>query len=160
MGQAPDEVKEPISGVCLELSAKCGSVIREVGNTIRKMKKSSTIDILMGEMNGAAQELQDVLRSYPITKLHSNNNSPSSHDQNDDATTTPTKSKTQQQLVLVEVMQLVTVASLLIEIVARVEGIVHAVQQLADSARFLPVPDTKTPTQRRDPEDEDPCSQA
>ncbi|KAF7810506.1 aluminum-activated malate transporter 10-like [Senna tora] len=142
--KASDDVKEHISGVSLKLSAKCGSVIREVANTIRNMTKSSRVDTLVGEMNSAAQELQDVLKSYPIIMLK--NIQPVAVHDGDDGIAAAAKTPpppAPPPLGLMELVQLVTVASLLIEIVARVEAIVNAVQQLADSAHFSPAPSTK-----------------
>ncbi|XP_054808977.1 aluminum-activated malate transporter 10 isoform X2 [Prosopis cineraria] len=108
-----DHMKEQISGMSLRLSANCASVIRELAKTSRNMTKSSKVDILVGEINSATQELQQVLKSNSITNV----------------------TKTQglsPQLVLTETFQLLALASLLIEIAARVEDIVKDVQQLAD----------------------------
>lgn len=116
------------------------SVIRELANTIRDMKKSSKVGILVAEMNSTTQELQGVLKSYPNLVITT---TPSSSSQNNAPGTELTEAASSAELApkildisLMDVMQVVTVASLLIEIVARVEGIVSCVEELSDIAQF------------------------
>lgn len=92
------------------------------------MTKSSKVDILVTEMNSAAQELRDLLKSYP------NLVNPSSHN----AQGTQTEGAAKMEITVMEIIQVVTIASLLIEIVARVEVIVKAVEELSDLAKFQP----------------------
>ncbi|XP_028805902.1 aluminum-activated malate transporter 10-like [Neltuma alba] len=136
------DMKEQISGVCLRMSSNCASVIRELAKMSQNMTKSLSVDILVGKMNNTAQELQEVLKSNPINN-------------NNDAN--PTKAQSSPQLVLMETFQLLTLASLLLEIAARVEDIAKDVQQLADLAHFLPEISVKALKQEKDLEG--PCSQ-
>ena len=129
-------------GLSLRLSTSCASVIRELAKNTRNMTKSSCVDILVEEMNNTAQELQEVLKSNNLINNAANN---------------PTKADGPPQLVLMETFQLLTLASLILEISARVEDIVKDVQQLAELAHFLPATCVKPPNQCQDLED--PCSQ-
>ncbi|KAI9076776.1 hypothetical protein K1719_041252 [Acacia pycnantha] len=138
----PSDMKKQISDVSLRLSANCASVIRDIAKTNRNMTKSSCVDILVEEMNNTAQELQEILKS----------NSPINN-----AVNNPTKAHGSPQLVLMETFQLLTLASLTLEISARVEDIVKDVQQLAELAHFLPATYVKPLNQCQDLED--PCSQ-
>ncbi|XP_061360256.1 aluminum-activated malate transporter 10 [Gastrolobium bilobum] len=134
-----NDVKNHISNISLKVGANSAGVIRELVNTIRNMKKSSEVGVLVAEMNSAAQELQDVLKSYPNLV-----NTPPSH--NDQGTETEQASSSSGEelapkieISLMDVIQVGTVASLLIEIVARVEHIVSTVEELSELAEFEPV---------------------
>lgn len=105
------------------------------------MKKSSNIGFLVGEMNSAVQEFQDHLKSLPTLSIPQ---SLQEADQNaENKNTEPTSTKA-ESVPLMDVVPLVTLASLLTEIASRIEGVVDAVEKLADLAEFKPMPDDKT----------------
>ena len=80
------------------------------------MQRSSSIDFFVGEMNAAVQELHSSL-------------------------TEPAPANVSIQLM--EALPVITVASLLIEIAKRVEGVVDAVDKLATAASFKDANDEK-----------------
>lgn len=86
-------------------------------------------------MNSAVQELQADLKSFPKLFI-SPSNSESEIPENKKIE--PAASRTKGTLPLMEIIPLVTSASLLIEISIRINGIVDAVDELADSANFVP----------------------
>lgn len=110
----------------MKVGATSASVLRELAITIKSMTKSNKIDILVVEMNNAAQELQNLLKSYPNT--HNNNNN----------VTEEGSPAAKTEIPLMDIIQVVTVVSLLVEIVARVEDIVIAVSELSNLAKFQP----------------------
>ena len=120
----------------MKVGAKSTSVIRELAITIKNTTKSSKVDILVVEMNSAAQELRDLLKSY------SNLVNPPSHNNAQGTQPSEASSPDQElapevdQIPLMEIIQVATIASLLIEIVARVEDIVKDVEELSDMAEF------------------------
>ncbi|KAK7269027.1 hypothetical protein RIF29_21742 [Crotalaria pallida] len=128
--KAPEHIKKNMSSISLKVGAQCANVIRELAITMRNMTKSSKIDILVTEMNNDAQELRDLLKSYP------NLINPSSSSHN--AQETQTEVVANMEIPLMEIIQVVTIASLLIEIVARVKCIVKGVEELSDLAKFQP----------------------
>ncbi|KAK6646176.1 hypothetical protein PHAVU_L005901 [Phaseolus vulgaris] len=156
--KASDEMKKNMRSISLKVGADCASVIREVANTMRKMRKSSKLDIRVTEMNSAAQELRSLLSCYP-NLVHNAKRSTQTETAPSDI---PLPAKV--EISLMQIVQVVTVASLLIEIVARVEGIVEAVEELSDLANFQPEmcvkskqhsPDSKiSPDQQNDEETE------
>ncbi|KAG5075758.1 hypothetical protein JHK82_057096 [Glycine max] len=131
--QASDDMKKNMSSISMKLGANCASVIRELATTIRKMAKSSKLDILVTDMNSAAQELRSLLNSYPnLVNAPSHNAKISTQTE----TASPDDQAAKIEIPLMEIIQVVTVASLLIEIVARVEGIVENVEELSVLANF------------------------
>ncbi|TKY52011.1 Aluminum-activated malate transporter 10 [Spatholobus suberectus] len=133
--KASDDMKKTMSSISMKVGANCASVIRELANTIRNMTKSSKLDILVTEMNSAAQELRSLLNSYPNLV---NATSHKARRSTQTETASPDDQAATIEIPLIEIIQVVTVASLLIEIVARVEGIVEAVEELSDLAEFQP----------------------
>ncbi|KAK7278320.1 hypothetical protein RJT34_23347 [Clitoria ternatea] len=137
--ETSDDMKRNMSSISMKVGTNSARVIRELATTIRNMKKSSKVDILVTEMNSAAQELRNFLNSYPnMLSPSSQNNAKdtqteaaSSSDDDDDVAA-------KREIPLIEIIQVVTVASLLIETVTRVEGIVEAVEELSDLAKFQP----------------------
>ncbi|KAL5138992.1 Aluminum-activated malate transporter 10 [Glycine soja] len=138
--QASDDMKKNMSSISMKVGANCASVIRELATTIRKMKKSSKLDILVTQMNSAAQELRSLLNSCPnlVNPLHNSKRSTRTE------TASPDDLAPKIEIPLMEIIQVVTVASLLIEIVARVEDIVENVEELSDLANFQPEMNVKS----------------
>ena len=131
--QAPESIKKHLNNISLKVSSISSSVIKELASTIKTMKKSSNIHSWVGEMNSAVQGLQNDLKSLP--KLF---NPPSKSEAETAAEIKkidPT-SRTMVTLPLMEIIPLVTLASLLIEISTRINGIVDAVEELSNLAEF------------------------
>ncbi|KAF8379978.1 hypothetical protein HHK36_027445 [Tetracentron sinense] len=136
--QAPEFIKKHLRDVCITFSSYSSSVLKELAITTKTMRKSSKIDYLVGEMNSAVQDLQNALKSLPNLLI-----SPqlpvlgATENEKRELTSTTT------MIPLMEVIPLFTVATLLMEIAARIEGVVNAVDELADMAEFKPAADDK-----------------
>ncbi|KAJ4952270.1 hypothetical protein NE237_029102 [Protea cynaroides] len=137
--QAPEFIKKRLSNVCIMLSSFCSTVFKELAITTTTMTRSFEVEFSVGEMKDGVQELQNTLKSLPtlLTIPPSPSPSPSPSplpeapkEEKKEPIATPTV------VPLMEVVPLVTVASLLIDIVARIEGVVEAVNELADMADF------------------------
>lgn len=109
----------------MKVGANSASVLRELSITINNMTKSKKLDSLVKEMNIATQELQNLLKSYSNTH-------------NVNAKETSSLGDAKMEIPIMEVIQVVTVISLLIETVARVEDIVKSVEELSKLAKFKP----------------------
>jgi hypothetical protein len=96
------------------------NVLKELSITIKKMTKSNKLDLLVMEMNNTAQELQNLLKSYPNTQINPK--------------ASPSEAKL--EIPIMEIIQVGTIVSLLTEIVARVEDIVKDVEELSNLAKF------------------------
>ncbi|KAK7391838.1 hypothetical protein VNO78_20261 [Psophocarpus tetragonolobus] len=132
--QASDDMKKSMRSISMKVGSDCVSVIRELATTIRKMTKSSKVDLLVTEMNSAAQELRSSLNSCPnLVNARSHTTKPT---QTETASSDDVAAKV--EIPIMEIIQVVTVASLLVEMVARVESIVEAVEELSDLANFQP----------------------
>lgn len=114
--------------------------MKELANVVKTMKKSSTIDFLVGEMNSAVQEFQNDLKYFPTFSV------PQSLPEAGNAQNKKTEpnSKIADSVPLMDIVPIVTLASLLIEIASRIEVVVEAVEELADLAQFKHVADDKT----------------
>ncbi|WOL13116.1 hypothetical protein Cni_G21885 [Canna indica] len=106
--QPPDSVKNHLAVFYTKLSSECSKVLKEIANSFRSMKRSSSVDYLVEEMKNTAEELQTALSSLP-----------------QEATA-----------VIMETLPLITVASLLIEISQRVEGVVDEVKGITSLSCF------------------------
>ncbi|GAU30668.1 hypothetical protein TSUD_31400 [Trifolium subterraneum] len=116
-----NDIKKIMSITSMKVGIDSTNVLKELAITIKKMRKSNKLDILVMEMNNAAQELQNLLKSYPNT-------------QNNAKETSPNEAKL--EIPIMEIIQVGTVVSLLSEIVARVEDIVKCVEELSNLAKF------------------------
>lgn len=112
--RAPEHVKRLLRDACTRTGARCARVLREASRSVATMTASSgALDLAVADMNTAVHELQGDMRSLPsmlAVKL--------------------------AETSLVDTMTVFTVASLLVEIAARVEGVVDAVDELATLAHF------------------------
>ncbi|KAL5551538.1 hypothetical protein UlMin_001714 [Ulmus minor] len=134
--QAPEYLKKRISNTCSDVSSNSSSVIKELASTIKTMKKSSSIDFLVSQMNSSVQELQNELKSLPSVII------PQPLQEAGNTQDQP-QFTTAASFPLMEAIPLVTFSSLVIEISARIESIVDAVEELAELARFKPMDDEK-----------------
>jgi len=110
-------VKRLLRDVCTRVGARCARVLREASRSVATMTTSSSgaLDFAVADMNTAVQELQGDLRTLPSMLAETSS--------------------------LMDTMPVFTVASLLVEISARVEGVVDAVDELATLASFKQVDD-------------------
>ncbi|KAL5208068.1 hypothetical protein ABZP36_032503 [Zizania latifolia] len=112
--QAPEHVKRLLGDVCTRLAAQGARVLREASSSVSAMTSPKTLDFAVADMNTAVQELQGDLRALPPILA----------------------AESAAEMSLMDAMPLFTVASLLIEISARVEGVADAVDTLASLANF------------------------
>ncbi|XVF10339.1 hypothetical protein REPUB_Repub07fG0174300 [Reevesia pubescens] len=127
--QAADLIKKHLSTSCLKVSSSSSSCIRELAEIVKTTKKSSTIDLLVGEMNSAVQELQNDLKS--LSHLLNPSTNPENKKLETDSCLETTAS-----VPFMEIIPVVTLASMLIEIGVRIEALVDAVEELAKLAVF------------------------
>lgn len=112
----------------MKLSSDASKVLKELSSSISLMKTSPSIDLLVREMNGSALELQNALSSLPdqLTQMMYSKPIIESEEGNRKNTAIP----------LMDAMPLMTMTSLLIELTARIQGLVEAVGTLAKLASF------------------------
>ncbi|CAI8603194.1 unnamed protein product [Vicia faba] len=115
--KSSNDIRKIMSKTSMQVGDNSANVLRELALTIRNMTKSNKLDILVMEMNSAAQELQNLLKSYPNTQ------------NNEDA---------KMEIPIMDIIQVVTMVSLLTEIVARVEDIVNCVEELSSLGKYKP----------------------
>ncbi|XP_009358731.1 aluminum-activated malate transporter 10-like [Pyrus x bretschneideri] len=132
--------KKHISNIAMKVSSDSSTVINELAKTMKTMKKSTAIDLLVGEMNNAVLDLQEDLKSLPNLFI---NPQPQLPQESDDCPENNNTKAEAEAVALMDIIPLVTLASLLIEIVARIEGMVGAVQELAELAEFKAAGDRK-----------------
>ena len=107
-------MKKPLSDAFLRLSSQSSSVLKDLAKSIKYMSTSQDADLLIKDMGLALGELQIALKSY----LNQGQ-------------------QTVASLPLVEVMPLITLASHLIEISARIVAVVDSVNELADVVFYI-----------------------
>uniref|UniRef100_A0A0D9WQM4 Uncharacterized protein n=1 Tax=Leersia perrieri TaxID=77586 RepID=A0A0D9WQM4_9ORYZ len=114
-------------------SQHCAAVLREASGSVTAMTRSGRLEVVVGDMNAAAQDLREELRCLAETlddeeeEAQAQPSSEAEHEHNT-ATRPPPP--------LIEALPLFTAASLLLEISVRAEGVVAAVDVLATTARF------------------------
>ncbi|XP_057805839.1 aluminum-activated malate transporter 10-like [Salvia miltiorrhiza] len=124
--KAPAFLKQHFSTVCVKLSSNSTAVLRELVAVVRTSAESPKIDLRLEEMCSAVQELQDALKALSNQETGATEMKPQEFSEG---------GKGESNVVpFVAVVQLVTLSSLLIEIVARTEKIVKAVNTLAHKA--------------------------
>jgi hypothetical protein len=125
--QTPAHVKKHLAATCLALSRHLAAVLREASGSVTSMTRSGRLGLVVADMNAAAQDLRDELRCLAAV-LEEGLEDESSEAQHEliNAATPP----------LIEALPLFSAASLLLEVCARAEGVVGAVETLATTARF------------------------
>lgn len=131
----------------MKLNSDSSKVLKELSSSMRTMKKSPSVNLLAGEMKNSVEELRISLSSLteqlaitqprPAESGELGNKNSSDVDDRDVVIVV---------MPLTEAMALVTIASLLIEISARIEGVVQAVAALAELACFKPMGNDKSPS--------------
>ncbi|KAK2978661.1 hypothetical protein RJ640_019118 [Escallonia rubra] len=136
--QVPEVIKKHLRETCLRVCSKSTNVIRELATIVTSMKKSPKIGVLVEDMNDGVQELQNNLKSIDFLIQPPLSEAKVPEDSKSEASLT-----TATTMPLVEVIPLVSFASLLTETVARIDGLVDAVEELEDLAKFKPAADAK-----------------
>ncbi|KAM7491520.1 hypothetical protein LguiA_034441 [Lonicera macranthoides] len=132
--QVPEFIKKHLNEICMRVSSNSSRVIKELATTIKTMRRSTNIDVLVEEMNDSVLEFQEKLKSLPssiILETEAKNLENEKKEPILENSTIP----------LLQVIPVVTFASLLIETAGRVEGIVEVVDELANLAEFKPADD-------------------
>lgn len=135
---APDFIKSHLSASCSRVGSTSSNLIKELGLTIENMNMSSQIDISVEEMKDSVKELQDKLKCLPCLlnippKVAETKSSTDQYETSKEAILT--------SVPLVEVLPLVSFASLLIEVCGRIEGLVKEVEELGKLADFNSIDD-------------------
>lgn len=133
--KSPDFVKVHLGDTCSSVSSNASEIIKELAQTIKTMTRSSQIDMSVIKLNDSVQLLHENLKSLS-TLLIQEEVPQSKTNENEHKDSVLTVS-------LMDVIPLVSFASLLIEIAGRVEGLVEAVEDLAKLADFKPAVDEK-----------------
>ncbi|KAL6004455.1 hypothetical protein ACLOJK_005008 [Asimina triloba] len=141
-------VKKHLRDAFTRLSSKSCEVLKELAVTLKTMRRSSKIEFLVGETHAAVQHLQNALKSIPDDLKHMVLQSPTSATEArlETGTSPAAASKPNNynnKIAWMEtVLPLITLTSLIIEITARIEGVVHEVDELARLADFKPAVDS------------------
>ncbi|XP_042467312.1 aluminum-activated malate transporter 10-like [Zingiber officinale] len=141
--RSPECWDKHLRDACMKLNSDSSKVLKELSSSVKTTKKSPSVDLLVGEMKNSVEELQISLSSLaeastqprPAESSELENENSSDVDECDVAVVL---------MPLTEAMAVVTMASLLIEISARIEGVVEAVAALAELACFKPIGDDKS----------------
>ncbi|GMI76444.1 hypothetical protein like AT4G00910 [Hibiscus trionum] len=123
-------IKKHVSKGCMKVSSSSSNAIRELAEIVKTMKKSSTIDSLVSEMNSAVQELQNDLKSLPGSW---NRSTVREHKTLEVAWSEATPTV---HFPVMEMIPVVSLACILIEISGQIEAMVDAVGELAKLAEF------------------------
>ncbi|CAL5053015.1 unnamed protein product [Urochloa decumbens] len=126
-GSGPQShAKKHLAGACAALSRHCAATLREASGSVATMTRSGRLALVVGDMNAAAEELRDELTCLAALL----------EDDDVDVDSPDAADLPEPPPPLIEVLPLFTAASLLLEICARAEGVVAAVDNLATAARF------------------------
>lgn len=118
---------------CLKLSSNSSKVLRELSCSLKSMKTSRSISLLVGEMHDAVKEAGEALESFANKLEPSSIPTPTASEANEEkqkSILTATASAVR------EIMPIMVAASLLIEISARIDQVVHAADTLSKLAGF------------------------
>lgn len=121
--QTPDFLKKRFSKFCIKLSSNSSAVLKELVIVTSTMGKTPKIDLRVEEMLDAVEEVQIALKA--LSKQPIGSKSEDYGEGKGESNASPTI------VPFVELAPLVTLSSLLIEIAARTEKIVNAVNELA-----------------------------
>lgn len=118
--QTPDFLKKRFSKICIKLSSNSSAVLKELVIVTSTMAKTPKIDLRVEEMLDAVEDVQIALLALSKQPIGSK-----SEDSAGESNASPAI------IPFIELFPLVTLSSLLIEIAARTEKIVNAVNELA-----------------------------
>lgn len=122
-------LKKHFSTFCIKLSSNTSAVLKELVVVTNTMAESPKIDLRVEEMCNAVQEVQNALKALPKQPIESTVSKPEdSGESKGEPNASPTI------IPFVEIVPLVTLSALLIEIAARTEKIVKAVNGLVNKA--------------------------
>ncbi|KAI6707782.1 hypothetical protein NL676_010744 [Syzygium grande] len=127
--QATEHLKEYLKEASMAVCFHSCNVLRELSMSVKTMTNSSKLQLSLGEMNFALQELQNALKSLPTQLILQQ---PLADESNENKSTT-TKERAPP---VIGVIPLATLVSLLTEITARIEETVDGVVKLAELAEF------------------------
>ncbi|XP_071703775.1 aluminum-activated malate transporter 10-like [Rutidosis leptorrhynchoides] len=125
--QVEKSIKNHLDSACMNLSTSSSNVIRELATSVYTMTRSSKIDIAIQDMKNAVIVLQNDLKSLPDLLIQTQYDKEKKEADSSEIIVMP----------LMEVIPVVSFASLLIETASRIElNLVKAVEELAESAEF------------------------
>nr|GMC84908.1 aluminum-activated malate transporter 10 [Ipomoea batatas] len=135
--RSAEYILEPVSEECRRVCSTSAKVLRDLTKLMKSTTKSSIQDILVHDMNSAVEALQLAFKTLPsqsltTTQVEAHQKPSSDHMKQE----TKSSSDDHDLVHLMEIAQLSTVASLLVEIAARIEGVVKEVNHLANLAGF------------------------
>nr|GMC82881.1 aluminum-activated malate transporter 10 [Ipomoea batatas] len=135
--RSAEYILEPVSEECRRVCSTSAKVLRDLTKLMKSTTKSSIQDILVHDMNSAVEALQLAFKILPsqsltTTQVEAHQKPSSDHMKQE----TKSSSDDHDLVHLMEIAQLSTVASLVVEIAARIEGVVKEVNHLANLAGF------------------------
>nr|GMC90987.1 aluminum-activated malate transporter 10 [Ipomoea batatas] len=135
--RSAEYILEPVSEECRRVCSTSAKVLRDLTKLMKSTTKSSIQDILVHDMNSAVEALQLAFKTLPsqsltTTQVEAHQKPSSDHMKQE----TKSSSDDHDLVHLMEIAQLSTVASLVVEIAARIEGVVKEVNHLANLAGF------------------------
>nr|GMC80449.1 aluminum-activated malate transporter 10 [Ipomoea batatas] len=136
--RSAEYILEPVSEECRRVCSTSAKVLRDLTKLMKSTTKSSIQDILVHDMNSAVEALQLAFKTLPsqsltTTQVEAHQKPSSEHHMKQE---TKSSSDDHDLVHLMEIAQLSTVASLVVEIAARIEGVVKEVNHLANLAGF------------------------
>ncbi|CAN6439038.1 unnamed protein product [Victoria cruziana] len=118
--KAPKALCEQLKEPCLKVGSLASMVLRQLSIDINSMNRSSSIEPLISAANDAVMELYTALMSQPLAH-------PNLHTAHEGTVTGPA---------VIDLLPLATVASILLEILSRVDVIITSVEDLSVRANF------------------------
>ncbi|KAI3812844.1 hypothetical protein L1987_17556 [Smallanthus sonchifolius] len=134
--QVPESLKKHLESACLNLSTSSSNVIRELATVVSTMTRSVKINMAVEDMKHAILDLQNDLKSLPYLLIQLHDHKEKNQVVSNETTMMP----------LLDVIPLVSFASLLIETASRIEeNMVKTVEELSESAKFKQTEDEVKP---------------